>query len=384
MEKKNQMVIACPKCGKPVATLNRNAATENVFRAAEQHHCDGKHADDENGAATCVTIEVSPVMAETKADRRLNALRKAGIDVSGYTALNGILIRIGTTGAPEVVGDNDPVFDGILIDGTVPARELFMRWIPAQMLAALDYKPYRGEGGFTPWLKAKGYEYSLKVTLHWLQFISQCIKHGDGYNAGVVGARFSVEVVSAILAYDLAEIEKYIADLRVKHCKGREYKAVKGYGKGVFLDEIDSKVLKPLRRAIAKFEAAKTPSARVNAFAAYLKARKVKFRWDNAASVDFVDAFKAVGAFYTMRDLILFEGAKCWTEHYNPRTRSNEIVFLDKDASLTHIEGLVKDADFNGYKMLGMLKEFLERNGIDVADKREEWHRRSEARRALK
>lgn len=382
MEKKNNsMIIACPKCGKPVATLNRTRETEGVFRAAEQHHCDCEHGTSEAPAASvCVTIETPTVVksAETKADRRLNALRKAGIDVSGYTALNGILIRISTSGIPEAVADDDPVFNGILIDGGVPARELFNRWIPSQLMAALGYKPYRSScaGGYTEWLKSHGYEYFVRALLGRLKFAAACQLHGDDYNYEVINTWLPKKKVVYILMDDLENCRKYVDGLKTKKCKGRPYKAVKGFGNGVFVDELEAKVFNPIARAISKVDKATSALDIYRAVKAWSKVR-VNLAFDTAMPAKFVDAYKGIGAFYTLRDLILFEGMLVFT---TPRTK------LTKNGSMAYIEA--RNRDFaksdEGYKLLGFLKQFLAYNGCDPAAKLSEWRKRSEARRAGK
>ena len=46
---------------------------------------------------------------------------------------------------------------------------------------------------------------------------------------------------------------------------------------------------------------------------------------------------------------------------------------MDQKASMAYLNYLVSDKNFDGYKLFGVLKEFLTTNHIDIEAKQREW-----------
>lgn len=304
-----------------------------------------------------------------KVEKRKEALQKAGVDISKYFSVKSPSgeekLMKWESGNPVAVDKDDPVLQAIMAD-TVPNRKLFRRWVMAQMFRALIYNPYRysyrrGEFGFTPWLKRKGYEYQWKMVENELAAQAKMWKNGDVESLNKRVLWFNKGVVVAMANDFMADTAKQIAKLPIKNCKGRPYKRV--YGINIFLNEIDSAIFAPLRVVIAEMENASTPS---KLFAVVRKFNKVRQRtrlsWDMPQSKAWIDAYKGAGAYYTFENLIRFHGAT--------------FVGMTKDASLRHLDRLaLQHHSDEGWVMLGILKDFIKYNGIDIEGKIASWRK---------
>lgn len=369
--KKNQTKAVCPNCG---AELN--------ITVEESHTC--------SQPSKVVSAETP---RKNKAQLRLEALRKAGRSTDGFFAMtdingDGMLVRL-VNGVPTPVADNDPILRGIYISGNVPARELFRRWIPAHMLEALSYKGYNGKEGYTDWLKNHGYEYQWQAILQELKFQAGCQMHGDDENFRFSNQFLNISVVIYAIEDDIKAALKYVSGLEMHRCRGRKYKKVAGFGKGVFLDEIDTRIFNPMHKALALIRKAKNALDLYRLVKHYCDVR-INLPYNTPMCKDWMDAYKAIGAFYTLRDFILFENCFIYPDATHKLvSRSWQRVNgnpLDANQSLRKLKDYAIECSINheGYKLLGMLKEFLECNGIDIKAKRKEWHQQTLARRAEK
>ena len=98
------------------------------------------------------------------AKERIEALRDAGVDVSHLFAMQGANggegVASNKDGKLVVLDDNDPLFERIIKQGTVPNPRLFRRWVMALMfllMTALDYRT-KQPMGVTALIHRMGYE----------------------------------------------------------------------------------------------------------------------------------------------------------------------------------------------------------------------------------
>lgn len=87
--------------------------------------------------------------------------------------------------------------------------------------------------------------------------------------------------------------------------------------------------------------------------------------WETKQSDAFINAYKGSGSYYTMRNLIMFHGARFWK---NGRKMSEA-------NSLKELESKAKLYDEQGWRMLGVLKQLIIENDIDIQGKINEWHK---------
>ena len=302
----------------------------------------------------------SVVIKGKKASERLEILKKAGVDTGNLFAMGDEMVVRVVDGIPVQVYDDDPIYELIEKGGHVPERRLFRRWVMAQMFRTLRTMKGR-KWDFTKCLQGNGYEYSWKMLVEEIRVQKRLWDSGDIENFTERHRFFNETVVLDMMDDYLDDLHKYVDALKVKHCKGVPYKTIKGTH--IFVDDILAKVFYPLNsvRDRVKFENSDISDLYHN-LKKFNDAR-VHMKWETKMSKSFVDAYKAAGAFYTMKNLIMFHGCK-----FREKGR-----FVSKARSLQILTKYSKD--YNDWRLLGIMKDFIEDNGISIEGKIAEWRK---------
>ena len=313
-----------------------------------------------NAKKAIVSAEPSVVIKGKKASERLEILKAAGIDTSNLFAMGDEMVVRVVDGVPTQVLDDDPVFAMINKGGHVPDRRLFRRWVMAQMFRTLRLMKDR-KWDFTKCLQLNGYEYSWKMLVEEIRVQKRLWDSGDIENLTERNRFFNSTVVLGMMDDYLSDLQKYIDALKVKHCKNVPYKTIKG--KHIFVDDILAKVFYPLNsvRDRVKFDVCD-----INDLYHYLKKfndARVHMKWETKMSKSFIDAYKAAGAFYTMKNLIMFHGCK-FRENGKFTSKARSLQILTKHSK-----------DYNDWRLLGIMKDFIEGNGISIEGKIAEWRK---------
>lgn len=300
----------------------------------------------------------SIVIKGKKASERLEILKKAGVDTGNLFAMGDDMVVRVVDGIPVQVYDDDPIYKIIEDGGYIQDRRLFRRWVMAQMFHILrkmrDYNQ-----NFTHCLQQKGYEYSWKMLVEEIRVQKRLWDSGDIENFDERHRFFNETVVLDMMNNYLDDLQKYVDTLKIKHCKGVPYKTIKG--RNIFVSDIPAKVFYPLNavRNRVKFD-----NCDINDLYHYLKKfndARVSMNWETKMSKSFVNAYKAAGAFYTMKNLIMFHGCK-----FRDKGR-----FVSKERSLQILNRYSKEKD--NWALLGIMKEFINDNGISIDGKIAEW-----------
>lgn len=146
-----------------------------------------------------------------------------------------------------------------------------------------------------------------------------------------------------------------------KHtCKGNPY--IRLQNEDIFVADLERKVYTPLRNLANKMGTATTYKELYDAVREFNKNRK-HLAWDTKQADVFIHAYKGSGSYYTMRNLIMFHGAR-FVKNGRKMSESN---------SLNELESKAKLYDEEGWKMLGVLKQLIKDNNISVQGKILEW-----------
>lgn len=315
----------------------------------------------QNVVATSVQSNV--VIKGKKASERLAILKAAGIDTSNLFAMGDEMVVRVVDGVPTQVLDDDPVFAMINKGGHVPDRRLFRRWVMAQMFRMLrqmdEYKMT-----FTDLVRHHGYEYMWKMVVEEFRVQARLFKAEDTENLNERKRFFNAEVVLVMMDEYAKEFDKYVSSLKVKHCKGKEYKTI--HGTHVFVDDIPAKLTYKtnslrdrLRNEMYNIE----PDELYLLVSKFNKARTT-MKWNTEIPKAFIDAYKGAGAFYTMKNLILFH--KC---QFRERGK-----FIGKERSMKLLEKY--SITLKGWELLGVMKELINENGISIEKKIAEWRKK--------
>ena len=324
-------------------------------------------------------VEATAATKKTKAQMRLEALKAAGVDVSKYFPLgDDQLIKIENGAAVPVDMDDatiDEVGKQIVEGGYVSNWKLFRRWVMSQMFHMLRDMDKNGRT-FNEVLQHKGYEYQWRMLENELYAQMKMASHGDHENAGARNRWFG-GFVAADMAYDyIKKLRKYVDNNLIykvkkdahgnvkktyKHtCKGNPY--VRLQNDDIFVADIEKKVYAPLGNLARKMYDSNTYKEVYDAVHEFNKKRK-HLAWDTKQADAFITAYKGSGSYYTMRNLIMFHGA---------RFMKNGRKMSETD-SLKELESKANLYDEEGWRMLGVLKQLIKDNNISVQGKILEW-----------
>lgn len=318
-------------------------------------------------SATADDTPAKPTKLPGTAQERIEALSRAGVDVSHLFAMQGSgggeYVVSNKGGKLSILADDDPLFRLITAQGDVYNRRLFRRWVMAQMFRMLAYKDYlcREPVGVTEMIHRMGYEYQWKMLLDELR--AQMKMAGrDPENFADRNRWFNRKVVEQMAQDYIGLLNRYVDDQPVKKCEGVPYKRVGG--ENIFVHDLHERLFYPLNVAAPRIRYAKNAAQLYDAVKKFNDLR-VKMKQDAPQCKAWVDAYKGTGAFYTMQNLIRFHGCTLVDE----RGRR-----LDKHKSLAYLADKAEEyCDGDGWRMLAMLKKMLDDNGIDVAKKMKEW-----------
>lgn len=324
-------------------------------------------------------VEATAATKKTKAQMRLEALKAAGVDVSKYFPLgDDQLIKIENGAAVPVDMDDatiDEVGKKIVEGGYVSNWKLFRRWVMSQMFHMLRDMDKNGRT-FNEVLQHKGYEYQWRMLENELYAQMKMAAHGDHENAGARNRWFG-GFVAADMAYDyIKKLRKYVDNNLIykvkkdahgnvkktyKHtCKGNPY--VRLQNDDIFVADLEKKVYAPLGNLARKMYDSNTYKEVYDAVHEFNKKRK-HLAWDTKQADAFITAYKGSGSYYTMRNLIMFHGA---------RFMKNGRKMSETD-SLKELESKANLYDEEGWRMLGVLKQLIKDNNISVQGKILEW-----------
>lgn len=328
----------------------------------------GTNLEIEPVAVAIPAIAVSfPAKDENKAESKIKALRNAGVDVSNLFSICGKNgdYEVGrlANGRFSIVPDDDPIFAIIKKKGTIPDRRLFRRWIMAQVFHMLTETDYQSNKpiGFTVALRRKGYKYQWTMVVEEFR-VQAKLNVSDPENFMERNRWFNKEVVVEMAKDYIQQLKKVVKKLRVRHCKGVPY--VRLGNNNIFVIDVQSKVYDPLEKALKAIKNARTPITLYRATEKYYQLiKKTYMTYDLEQSRAFKDAYKGAGAFFTLKNLILFHNCV--------------FLHMTQEASLAYLYQLIEPTNFEGYKLFGILKDFLKQNNIDIAAKQSEWRAQS-------
>ena len=355
---KNETKVVCPVCGSEFAIGEHEHTVKNAVAIGK-----------DSGLGT-VYLPVS---------KRAEALNAAGVGTKKYFAMNALdgsecLMTYDEDGRPVPVNEDDPIIRQIIGAGTVPNKNLFRRWVMSQVFRGLSEKHWRTGRpiGFTEWMKNHGYEYTWKMLIEELH--AQAKMYGkDAENFAARNRWFNKDVAVAMAEDFIEQLNEVALKQKTRNCKGTPYIRVKGFGKGVFVADIDKKLIQPLRTALPAIKGCKTAEGLEIAVRNFWNhAYGKEWMWHYSQCAAWKDAYKGAGAYFTMQNLLRFHGCTFPKDNDFYKRGLSGLKMLD-DAANAYADG-------EGWRLFGLMKQMIEENGIDIEAKRKEWADAKEAR----
>lgn len=358
--KKKETKVLCPRCGTEFATPQKEfTAVTTVI---------GK--DSGLGIVyPAVAIQNAQEKLSKTAEERIEALRNAGVDVNNLFAMRdvngGEYIASNKNGRLAILDDNDPIFDLIISQGTVPNR-LRRRWVMGQMFHMLSYTDFRSKQpvGVTEMIHRLGYEYQWKVLLNELHAQMKMEKR-DTVNFADRNCWFNARVVAAMAEDYITKLKKYVDALKVRKCKTVPYKRIRN--RNIFVLDLQDKLYKPFNTATTRIRNAKN-AAQLFVAAKKFNDMRIKMSYDTPQCKAWVDAYKGSGAFFTMQNLIRFHNCIAIDDVGNRLDKYQSLAFISKKAEM------YKNGE--GWRLLAVLKKMLNDNNINIKKKMAEWRKK--------
>ena len=352
----NETKVVCPNCGEEFAIPTHTTLAVGVVIGKDSN-----------------LGTISPALAgnKTKVDERIEAMQNAGIDTSKFFSVTNPdgqdVLMIWKDGIPTAVADDDPILAAIMAKGTIPNRDLFRRWVMSQMFHMILSEGYgRRCNGFTGALQWKGYKYQWKMITNEMNTQAKLYAKGDMDNFSERNIWFNKELVVTMMEDYLEKLKIEIDNRRTRKCKGVPYKRFSG--KDIFVSDLYKKVYTPIRFAIGKMKNAKNPADLAKQLENFTKSMETCLGWDTPQCKEWMDAYKGCGAYYTLKNMVLFHDVFIrWNGHVlKDKQALSRILVYTKACAQSH----------EGYKVLGWLKGILELNKINVAEKIKSWRKK--------
>lgn len=299
-------------------------------------------------------------------NERIEKLNMAGINTEKYFTLNvsecipagaKIHITIDDNGncVPKVVKENDNIARQIIEDGYVRNTKLYRRFVCAMMFQMLNYVSYDGTGsGYNAYLrKMYDYKYTFNMMLEELRVLSK-LEERDKESFEERSHFFTKDVVVYVLNDYMEKLEDYIEQLPTKKCKGIPYKHVKGMD--IFVADLNKKIYEPLRDCIFAIKYAQNYSQRYRLLNNFML-KMIKLPSDTPKSKAWIDAYKGEGAYYTMKNLLMFHN--CFVEVENTGLK------LYGTKAVSYISSKLDEYKGEGWKMFALMKKVIAINNFD-------------------
>lgn len=294
-------------------------------------------------------------------NERMEQLKANGINVGKYFTVdleNGTKIHliIDENGNPVRVDnkDSDPILNQIIEDGYVRNSRLHRRFVMAQMFQMLNYTSYNGrEQGYNACLRNRyGYDYTLKMMLEEVRVLSKLeARDKESFEERV--HFFDRATIAQVLEDYVVELEKYVEKLPVKKCKGAPYKRVKSTN--IFVSDLDKKLYCPVKRYANRIKVARTYNDIYYILSDFMRTM-VKLPYSTKKSAAWIDTYKGEGAYYTLKNLIMFHDCKMFADYYMYTTEESMVVLKNR---LEEYKG-------EGWRMFALMKKVISDNGINT------------------
>ena len=255
---------------------------------------------------------------------------------------------------------NDPILESIIADGYVKNSKLHRRFVMAQMFHHLNYVSYDGKRkGYNDCIRyCYGYGYTIDMMIEEVRVLSK-LETRDRETFLEREHFFDKKTCAKVLNDYLAELKKYVDKLPTKKCKGVPYKRVKSVN--IFEADLEKKLYAPVAYYVRQVSTAKNYNEVYRTLCQF-KRHMVKLPYDTKKSAAWIDAFKGAGAYYTLKNLVMYHGCKIYNDYGYP-------MYGEGSLPTAYVDVLkIKLDEYKGeyYRMFALMKKVIADNGINT------------------
>lgn len=157
----------------------------------------------------------------------------------------------------------------------------------------------------------------------------------------------------------VAELKKYVDTLPNKNCKGIPYKRIKG--RDVFVEDLQKKVYSPFEREIDRLQYASNYNETYRIVKSFMN-QMICLPYDAPKSKAWIDAYKGEGAFYTLKNLVMFHGCGIMVDE--------KMVY--GAAAVSVLNNRLREYKGEGWRMFALMKKVIDDNNFSFADRMRE------------
>ena len=222
----------------------------------------------------------------------------------------------------------------------------------AQMFQGLNYISWdKRRTGYNEWLKNFGIGYAFDMMLEEIRVLSK-LEERDRDTFVERAHFFTKDVIAKTMEDYVAELTNHIETIPSKNCKGVPYKRIKG--NNIFVVDIDKKVYAPLRSDIHRIKYASSYNELYRIVKIFMN-KMIALPYNASKSKAWIDAYKGEGAFYTLKNLVMFHG--CGIEV------NGHMVYGAPAMSV--LNKRLNEYKGEGWRMFALMKKVIEDNNFD-------------------
>lgn len=288
-------------------------------------------------------------------NERMNKLNAMGINTGKYFTVNldngtKVTLIIDENGNPTKVEDD--IANQIIADGYVRNTKLHRRFVMAQMFQGLNYVSWdKRRTGYNEWLKNFGIGYAFDMMLEEIRVLGK-LEERDRETFVERSHFFTKDVITKTMEDYMVALTAHINALPSKNCKGVPYKRIKG--DNIFVADIDKKVYAPFRNDIYRIKYASSYNELYRIVKSFIS-KMISIPYGTPKSKAWIDAYKGEGAFYTLKNLVMFHG--CGIEV------NGHMVYGAAATSI--LNKRLNEYKGEGWRMFALMKKVIEDNNFD-------------------
>ena len=362
--------LLCPNCGTEMKLPEKSGLVAGITLSKESGGIHVLQADVvKNNNLNSLKLNKGENEKMNNRENRMEALKVNGINVGKFFDVqlpNGGSIRmtLNEDGVPVVANETakDPILNQIIEDGYVRNTKLHRRWVMAMMFRMLNYKSWKGnESGYDACLRNNyGYMYQFDMMLEEVRVLSK-LELRDKESFDERSHFFTKGVVVSTCNDYLEKLKEHVNDLNDRKCKGVPYKRIKG--KDIFVTDLDKKVYNPILRQIWRIERAQNYTELYKELKKFVDSM-INLPWQTKKCKVWMDAYKGSGAYYTLKNLVMYHGCNIYDIQAREAHRYDSGI-----EAVKFIQSKLDKYAGEGWRYMAMLKKCIEDNHFDFGQR---------------
>ena len=288
-------------------------------------------------------------------NERMNKLNAMGINTGKYftaTLENGTTITLIIDEYGNPVKVEDAIANSIIEDGYVRNTKLHRRFVMAQMFQGLNYVSWdKKRTGYNEWLKNFGVGYAFDMMLEEIRVLSK-LEARDKETFSERAHFFTKDVITKTMSDYVSALTNHINAMPSKNCKGIPYKRIKG--NNIFVVDIDKKIYAPLVSDIYRVKYASNYNEIYRIVKGFMS-KMISIPYSTPKSKSWIDAYKGEGAFYTLKNLVMFHGCGIKIDGH----------MVYGAAAVSVLNKRLNEYQGEGWRMFALMKKVIADNNFD-------------------